>query len=422
MWPFARRDPPAARIEPTIRNASLENPSTSLADPDIWLTEALGGGLTYAGPPVSETSAMRSAVVFRCVSLKSGTVASLPIEIYERTAAGRRRAIEHPLYPLLHDDPNDLMSGFVWKELIEANLMLAGNHYSVMEMTGGGRVIGIIPVQPLQVDAQRVRGRNRYTIRLTDGTEVLDQDEIIHVPGIGFDGLKGLSPIAWAGKQPVGISLAIEEFVGRMHSNGARPSGVIEVPPGMDAIAFRRMKAEWDALYGGAPNAGKTMFVDQGVKWNQMQMTMEDAQTLESRRFQAADIARLFGVPLHMIGETTASTSWGTGIEQMTIGFQKFSIDPDVTRIEGELNRKLFTAPFYCEFNREALNAMDAKTQAELYASGVNNARFTPNEIRRASNLPDKEGGDDLYINSTMVPLRTAGQAPAEPTTEPPAA
>jgi HK97 family phage portal protein len=114
-----------------------------------------------------------------------------------------------------------------------------------------------------------------------------------------------------------------------------------------------------------------------------------------------------------MIGASDKQSSWGTGIEQQTIGFQKFNLDPELTRIEGELNRKLFTGPYYCEFNRDALNAMDAKTQAELYASAVQNAGMTPNEIRRRRNLPDVAGGDELYIQSATIPLSRAGQPPA---------
>lgn len=419
MWPFTRgHRTPAARVEPTFRNASPENPSTSLLDTASWLT----GAPSFAGPSVSETSAMRSTAVFRCVALKSGVIASLPLEVYKRTPTGRERAVDHRLYPLLHTTPNNLMSSFVWKELIGANLMLAGNHYSVIEYDNAARVVSVLPVQPQQVTVERARGRNRYTFTFADGAEVLDQDDVIHVPGIGFDGLRGLSPIAWAGRQPVGLSLAMEEFVGRMHSNSARPSGWMELPKGITPEGVRRLRIELDALYNGVSATGRTMLVDSGSAWHPMQMSLQDAQTLDSRRFQVADIARLFGVPPHLIGETDKQSSWGTGIEQMTIGFQKFCIDPDLTRIEAELNRKLFTHPYYCEFNREALNAMDAKTQAELFSNGIQNAVYTPNEVRRLRNLSDMPGGDELYIQSATIPLSRAGQQgdhPARPSPNP---
>ncbi len=425
MWPFSREPDrsPVVRIPPTFSNATLENPNTSLANPAAWLVDVLGGGPTYAGPNVSETTAMRSTAVFRSVALKAGVIASLTLKVYRRTPKGREEATNHRLAPLLESEPNDLMSSFIWKELVVTNLMLAGNHYSVIEYDNASRVVGLLPVIPQKVEVERVNGRNRYKFHLNDDSkEVIDQADVVHIPGLGFDGLKGISPIAWAGRQPVGIALAMEEFVGRMHANSARPSGWMALPQNITPEGVIRMRLEFEKMYAGAGSAGRTMLLDHGSTWNPMQMSLEDAQTLDSRRFQVADIARLFGVPPHLIGETDKTSSWGTGVEQITIGFQKFNIDPELTRIEGELNRKLFTWPFYCEFNRDALNAMDAKATSELFASALNNARMTPNEIRRRMNLPDKEGGDELYIQGATVPLSMAGkqqQQPAAPNPEP---
>ena len=409
------------RIDPTIRAASLENPSTSISNPATWLAEAFGATTSFAGPSVSETSAMRSTAVFRCVALKSGVIASLPLQVFRRTPKGREAANDHRMAALLQGEPNDLMSSFIWKEFIVCNLMLAGNHISVMEYDGAARVVGLLPVVPQQVEISRVKGRNRYVVTFPDGQEVLDQSDVVHVPGIGFDGVKGISPIQWAGRQPIGTAFALEEFVGRMHVNSARPSGVLEVPKGISDEGLRVLRAEFAALSQGLRNSGTVIPVDAGSKFTPMQLSLADAQTLESRRFQVADIARLFGVPPHMIGETDKTSSWGTGVEQQTIGFQIYNLEPELSRIEGELNRKLFTAPYYCEFNREALAAMDAKTLAELYASAVNNAGMTPNEIRRKRNLPDLPGGDELYMQGATVPLRLAGQTKtAEPPKIPP--
>lgn len=372
----------------------------------------MGGAPSFAGPVVNETSAMRSTTVFRCVALKAGVIAALPLEVYRRTTTGRERAVDNRMHSILHDRPNDLMSSFMWKEMIVANLMLAGNHYSVIEYDNAARVRNLLPVAPQIAVVERVKGRNRYTFTFSDGREMLDQDEVIHVPGIGFDGLKGLSPIAWAGKQPVGISLALDEFVGRMHANSARPSGTVTLPKNISPEGVRRMRAEIESLYNGMHATGKTMLLDNGAEWNTMQMSLQDAQTLESRRFQVADICRLFGLPPSMVGETDKQTSWGTGIREMKIGFQIFCLDPDLTRIEAELNRKLFTYPYYCEFNREALNAMDPVAQAEMFASSLMNAGMTPNEIRRKRNLPDDPNpvADELFVQAGTVPLSVAAQ------------
>lgn len=308
-WPFSTPSG-ASRIEPTFapRAASPENPSTSLSDPASWLTDLFGGGPTFAGPSVTETSAMRSSTVFRCVSLKAGLIASLPLVVYQREPTGRKEAVKHRLYPLLADEPSDLMSAFIWKELIAANLMLSGNHFSIIEQDNAARTIGLLPVLPHQVTVARVKGRNRYTVRFNDGQEILDQSEVVHVPGVGFDGLRGLSPIAWAGRQPIGLGLAIEESVGRIYSNGMMPASVIEVPKGLSDAALKRLKAEVAALHTGVANTGRALYLDQGGKMTPLQISPLDMQTLESRRFQVADICRLFGIPPHMLGETDKTT------------------------------------------------------------------------------------------------------------------
>lgn len=413
-WLFRGGDgvPAGARVEPTlaIQNASPENPSTNLADPASWLYEAMGGGASAAGIHVSEHTAMRSTAVFACVALKSGIAASLPLNIYERTPNGRRLADNHRLYPLLHSQPNEAMTSFTWMELLEANVLLAGNHYSIIDHDNAARVIGLIPAMPQQVTVRRVNYRNRYRFQFPDGVEELDQDDVLHVPGPGFDGVKGLSRIASVGRESIGLGLALQEFVGRMHANGMRPSISIEMAKGLSPEGMKRLRTELDALYSGVHNAGRWLLLDAGMKASAMQLSPEDAQTLDTRRYQVVDICRIFGVPPHMVGETDRSTTWGTGIEQQTIGFQKFSMDPDLGRIEAELNRKLLSPPFYCEFNREALSAMDAKTISELYAQGVQNARYTPNEVRRLTNLPDLPGGEKLYINAATVPIDSAGK------------
>jgi HK97 family phage portal protein len=193
-----------------------------------------------------------------------------------------------------------------------------------------------------------------------------------------------------------------------------RPSAVYTLPKGINSDGQKRMIAEIESRHTGLANAGKPLFMDFGSDVKPGMMTPEDAQTIEQRRFQISDICRAFGVPPHMIGETDKTTSWGTGIEQQTLGFLKFNLDRDLCRIEGELNRKLFTGtPFYAEYDREALNALDAMTTAQLYSIGVQNARYTPNEVRRKSNLPDMPGGNQLFIQGATIPITSAGKTPA---------
>ena len=418
MWPFSKKEPVRDRVEPVL-NASPENPSTTLANPADWLVSIMGGGPSIAGPVVNEQSAMRATTVFACVSLVSGLIASLPLVIYERGDKGRRVADDHPLWPLLHADPNDSMSGFTRKELISVDLLLGGNHYSPVEYNGAGRVTGLFPIPRNAVTPYRTpKGRLRYRVSLPDGVEEVDASDMVHIPGLGFDGIQGLSAISNA-RQAIGLSLAMEEGMARMHANGTRPSGVVSAEDGWGKdpkVALQRVRAQFEQAYSGLSNAGKTLFLDKGMKWSAMEITPADAETLAQRRFQIADICRVFGVPPFMVGETDKTTSWGSGLEQQTLGFLQFSLNRWLKRIEGELNRKLLPgARFYVEFDRDALLAMDATARAALFSNMVQNGGMTPNEVRRKQNLPDMDGGDQLFINSACVPLEKAGADKAAP-------
>jgi HK97 family phage portal protein len=414
MWPFKRSNEPATRAEPNFKNASPENPSTNLADPASWLVDMFGGGRTHAGPEVGERSAIRSTTVFRCVSLVSGIIASLPLPMYERTKDGRREAYENRLYPLLHDTPNDLMGSFVWRELMMSDLLMGGNHYSLIERDNANRVVGFMPMIRQTVTPYRRDGLTRYRVQVDGGEIDLDQSDVIHIPGLSFDGLRGLSPIGVVGRQSIGLDLAMAEFIGRMHANGAKPSGVLEVAANISPANFQRLKAQFEQENAGVANAGKTIFVDKDSKWTAVQLSPEDAQTLESRRYQVADICRIFGVPPHMVGETDKTTSWGTGIEQQSLGFLRFTLEPWLKRIEDEFHRKLFpgNSKFYAEFDRDALLAMDSAASAALFASGIQNGWMKPAEVRHLKNLPAADGADQLFINSTMQPIAMAGKKP----------
>lgn len=414
MWPFDRSAAVADRIEPRIVNASPENPSTSLANPDDWLLDWASGGASYAGPHVSEQTAMRSTTVFRCVSLVSGLIASLPLSVYEKQEDGRRQATDHRCYSLLHDEPNDLMGSFTWRELIGVDLLLGGNSYSFIERDNANRIVGFLYLLRSQVRPYRYKGTTRYEITTSDGKIDVGQSEVLHIPGIGFDGLKGISPIGWAGKQPIGLDLAMSEYIARMHANGVRPSGFVEVPAGISPDGLKRLKAQFETDHAGVRNAGRTIYGDVGSKWTPISLTPEDAETLESRRYGVGDICRLFGVPPHMAGETDKTTSWGTGIEQQSLGFLRFTMEPWLKRIEDEFKRKLFSnSRFYAEFDRDALLAMDSAASAAFFQSGVQNGWMKPSEIRHKRNLPPAEGADQLFISANLKPIDQAGSAPA---------
>jgi HK97 family phage portal protein len=407
------------RESPAILNLSPENPSTSLSNPAQWLVD-LFGGTTDAGVSVSEQSSMRTSAVYGCVMLIAKAIGSLPLKVYRRKSNGDSVEVPDTLpYYLLHDEPNPAMTSCVWREFLTANVLLGGNAYAAIGRNHANQIIDLFPIPSSAVTPERVNGRNRYHVRVGDGTtETIDQSDMIHVPGLGFDGVKGLSVITAAAKQAVGLALATEQHGSKLFSNGARLGVVLKHPKTLSKDAQMRLKAQFDQQQGGLSNAFKSMVLEEGLDVTNISMTSEDAQFLETRRFQVEDIARFFGVPPHMIGHTDKQTSWGTGVEQNTLGFLIFTLLPWLTRFEQEFNRKLFPrSPFYAQFKVQGLMRGDSAARSAYYASGHQNSWLTTNEIRRAEDLAPVPGGDTLFVQTNLTPLQQLLNAPASPGT-----
>lgn len=410
-WPFARGREPT-RVEPNFQ-ATLENPNVPINQESLAII--IGGGPTMAGPHVNERSSLRNVDVFRCVSILSGITAALDLNVYHLQPGGRDLAVAHRIFPMLHDAPNEYMSAFSWKELMMVHCLLWGNHYSAIEYDNAARVVGFVPLLPWNVEPTRENGKLFYRVRLDDGSQIIDAEDMIHIPGIGFDGMRGLSVISAVGRQAIGTSLAMEEFTARMHSNGMKPSGIGKAKEGMSPAAFNRMRQQFENFYSGVSNAGKTLWVDSGTEWQPTQLSPADAQTLDSRRYSTAQICNIFGVPAMFLNENADMTAWGSGIEQIMLGFQMTTINPWLRRIENEFNRKLFYGSRYrAEFEREGLIVMDAKAKAELYSKLAGTALMKPNEGRHKLNLPTAgPSGDLLYMQGAMRSLDALAEAGA---------
>jgi HK97 family phage portal protein len=381
---------------------SPENPSTPLysLDTDIYYDPTV--------QVVTKRGAMQVSTVWRCVNLIAGTIASLPCVTYRQNGERREVARTHPAYKLLHDEPNPAMTAFTFWEFVSASLLLDGNAYALVRWYNNGFPAQIIPLRPESVEILDVDGKLAYRFSLSPGgeQEVVFARDILHIPGLGFDGVKGMSVISAVCTQAVGLSMALDSTMGSIAGKGIRASGVVEVDAALSPEALKRLRSQFDSAHGGPQNAGRTVFLDKGMSWKPMQINPVDAQLLEQRRFQVADICRIFGVPPHMVGETDKTTSWGSGIEQLTIAFVQYTIRPWLERIEQEVNRKLFTGQYYAEFNLDGLLRGDTKTRAEYYASGIQNGWITPNEVRKLENLDPHEGGDDLFLQTNMMRLK----------------
>lgn len=391
-----------------ILAASPENPSTSLANPAAWLVD-LFGGITDSGVTVNEQTAMKASAVYACVTLIAKTIGSLPLKVYRRKPNGDAAEVPDTLpYYLLHDEPNPAMTSCVWREFLIANILLGGNGYAAIGRNHANQIMDLFPIPHGLVKPHRVNGRMHYLVDVGGGlTETIDQSDMLHIPGMGYDGVKGMSLITWAARQAVGLSLATEQHGAKLFSNGARLGVVLKHPKTLSRDAQLRLKAQFDQQQGGLSNAFKSMVLEEGLDVTNISMTSEDAQFLETRRFQVEDIARFFGVPPHMIGHTDKQTSWGTGVEQNTLGYLIFTIIPWLTRFEQEFNRKLFPrSPFYAQFKHQGLMRGDSAARSAYYASGHQNGWLTTNEIRKAEDLPPVPGGDSLFVQTNLAPMQ----------------
>lgn len=378
-------------------------------------------GSSTSGKPVNERSAMQMTAVYSCVRILSEAVASLPLHIYRyNDDGGKEKAIDHPLYFLLHDEPNPEMTSFVFRETLMTHLLLWGNAYAQIIRNGKGEVVALYPLMPNRMTVDRdENGRLYYTYNTSKedaptmkGSLVkLDSTDVLHIPGLGFDGLVGYSPIAMA-KNAIGMAIACEEYGAKFFANGAAPSGVLEHPGTIKDPA--RLRDSWTSTFGGSSNAHKVAVLEEGMKYTPISISPEQAQFLETRKFQINEIARIFRVPPHMVGDLEKSSF--SNIEQQSLEFVKYTLDPWVYRWEQSMIRSLIPtadkSKFFIKFNVDGLLRGDYQSRMNGYAIGRQNGWMSANDIRELEDLdriPAELGGDLYLINGNMTKLQDAG-------------
>lgn len=380
------------------------------------------GGST-SGKNVNERSAMQMTAVYACVRILSEAVAGLPLHLYRyNSEGGKEKAMDHPLYGLLHDEPNPEMTSFVFRETLMTHLLLWGNAYAQIIRNGKGEILALYPLMPnkMQVDRNE-KGQLFYTYSRSrdeanakdNSTVVLKPDDVLHIPGLGFDGLVGYSPIAMA-KNAIGMAIACEEFGAKFFANGASPSGVLEHPGILKDP--ERVRTSWNTAYGGSSNAHKVAVLEEGMKYTPISISPNEAQFLETRKFQINEIARIFRVPPHMVGDLEKSSF--SNIEQQSLEFVKYTLDPWVIRWEQSLSRALFSKEekknLFFKFNVEGLLRGDYQSRMTGYATARQNGWMSANDIRELENLdriPSEDGGDLYLVNGNMLSLDKAGAA-----------
>lgn len=378
-------------------------------------------GGSSAGKNVNERSAMQMTAVYSCVRILAEAVAGLPLHLYRyKEDGGKERAIDNNLYHLLHDEPNKEMSSFIFRETLMTHLLLWGNAYAQIIRNGKGEVVALYPLMPNKMQVDRDENGELYYIytrssdeaKTMEGVTVyLTPRDVLHIPGLGFDGLVGYSPIAMA-KNAIGLAIATEEYGAKFFANGAAPSGVLEHPGTIKDPS--RLRENWNSTFGGSANSSKVAVLEEGMKYTPISISPEQAQFLETRKFQIDEIARIFRVPPHMVGDLEKSSF--SNIEQQSLEFVKYTLDPWVIRWEQSLSRALLNEDekrkYFFKFNLEGLLRGDYESRMSGYAVARQNGWMSANDIRELENM-DKisaEDGGDLYlINGNMLPLNKAG-------------
>jgi len=395
--------------------------------PAEWLLDMFNGGRTDAGIRVSELTALQVSTVYACVNLIGSTIGSLPLNVYEHVVAkdlraGKRLAFEHPLFDLLHDEPNEEMTAVTMRKTLQAHALLWGNLYAEIQRDKGGRPVALWPRNPART--RPVRIKNQLVYETTEGVnEISDvngqyqesnprrigRENMLHIPGLTLDGRVGSSVINLA-RQVVGLSLAAERFGAKLFANYGRPGGVLETPNTLKPEARKTLKETWQEAQSGE-NSNKIAVLEAGVVWKDTATKPNEAQFLELRKFQKSEICSVFGVPPHMVGDTDKTNRANT--EQIGLEFMNYSLAPWLTAWEQELKRKLFPRSgrsankFFPMHDARRLMMPDAASRRGFYASGKQWGYLSTNDVREMENLnpSDDPAADKLWMPLNMVAI-----------------
>ena len=379
---------------------------SGLMDPSAWVIDMFGGAKTMTGVTVTEQTALRNTAVYACVRILSESLASMPLLLTKTASEGTMKAVNHPWYNILLNIGNSEMTAFTLRETMQAHLVSWGNAYAWIERDSYFQPVGLWPLRPDRTWPEReptTKVLQYKTILPNGGTVTIPKEDILHIPGLGFDGLKGYSPIGLC-RESIGMAKATEEYGSRFFSNGARPSGILKHPKTLSEAAQNRLRSEFEEKYSGLSKSHRMMILEEGMAYEQIGLPPEDSQFMETRKFQIEEIARIFRVPLHMIGDLEHATF--SNIEQQSLEFVKFTLFPWAVRWEQSLNFKLLgpeeRKTLFFKHNLAELERGDLKSRFEAYNIAINTGWMYPNEARLTDDLdplPDE-------LNILRAPLQ----------------
>lgn len=420
IWPFNKREF-RERIEPTF-NAIPDGAIIPSSDGNNLYALLAGLPSTASGAVVNEQTAMQVSAVYACVNLIAGSIAGLPLNFYQRQGASRIELDDHPLWWHFNEQPCAAFTAATFWEFVVSQMLLRGDSVNYI-YRGEGRfasdIKAIIPYPRSRVTVQKeiqaegYRGPTKllYTFHMDKGSFTVDQGDVLHFPGYGFNGLCGMSAIQYGARNAVGTAIQADEFAGKFFSQGAQPQIAIKAPGEMSPEQQVALRDAFVAKYSGNGPSGIPLVLTEGLDIQELSMTAADAQLLESRKWQVVDIARAFGVPPFMIGEMEKTTSWGSGVEQMYIGFVRSTLKSHINRIKQEMNRKIWPTrqKTFVDFDTFELTAGDAASQGDYFAKALggtqNPAWMTQNQVRKRLNMPPMEGGDELHDPTSQEPV-----------------
>lgn len=386
----------------------------ALTDGDFWRAFGAAGG--FNGKAVTVDSALRLATVWSCVRLISETISTLPLGFFERMPDGSRRsANEHPLYELLHNQPNADMTAAQFWEAVIASMLLWGAGY-IEKARIGSRLVALNFLIPARVKKRRLpSGAMEYRYRDLDGTtRLIPEEDMINIPAFTLDGINGLTPMAY-GANVFGSAGATDEASAKVFTSGMRAAGFLKVNSTLKPEQRELLKKSVANFAAGGPDAGGVMTLENGTDYQALTINPNDSQMLESRNFNVEELCRWFRVPPSMVGHGSAASNWGTGIEQQMIGFLTFTLRPWLTRVEQAIRKSMLEPGerkrYFAEFSVEGLLRADSAARAAFYSIMTQNGIYTRNEVRRMENLPSMVGGDELTVQSNLIPLSLLGKA-----------
>lgn len=355
---------------------------------------SIGGPRTDSGVNVSEFNAVKLPVVYACVRVIADAISMLPVKVCQQNDDGTTTIHrEHPAHYLLNVRPNDRMTSFTYRSTSLHHALLWGNGYSETERTNGGVPVALWLMLPDRSFPElTMEGNVIYHTTIDRETKTIPSDDVIHIPALGFDGVVGYSPVSIA-RQAIGLGLAMEEFGAKFFGNDSKSGGFIKHPGKLSAEAIQRIREGMDNQ-SGLGDAHRPKVLEEGMEWVQTTINPEDAQFLESRDFQVADIARIFGVPLHMVQSVSGSTSWGSGLEEMSLGFVRYTLAPWLVRQEQEWNAKLLSERerrdgYYIKHDTRDLLRGDAAARSDFYTKALDpeTGWMSENEVRDLEDL-----------------------------------